>query len=129
MIGLKEEFQISANKLDELIRVNRESLEAAKSLAQFISGDLPIPEETEFPTLLYRTFAYDIAYNPNNALLSEMINSGSLKDLSNPQLKVNFTTWLATLDDIAKQETELARQRTESLSSSARTSTGYFSTH
>jgi hypothetical protein len=116
LIGLEKEFQISANKLTELIRVNRESLEGAKTIARYISGDLPVPEETVFSNLLYRAFAYDIAYNPNTALLNEMINSGSLKDISNPELKVYFTTWVAFLEDIAKQEEELARQRAETLS-------------
>ncbi|HKK74871.1 MAG TPA: hypothetical protein VJ953_07365 [Saprospiraceae bacterium] len=115
LVGLKEEFQISADKLAELIRVNRESLEGAKIIAQYISGGLPLPGEADFSELLYRTLAYDIAFNPNNALLNEMINSGSLKDISNPRLKVYFTTWVAALDDIAQQEAQLAEQRAEAL--------------
>lgn len=111
LVGLLGEFQISAKKLEELIRVNRQSLEGARQLANYISGTTPLPKEAQLSELLYRTFAYDVNFNPNNALLTEMINSGSLKDISNPQLKLNFTTWMATLEDVIKQEQELAKQR------------------
>jgi len=111
LIGLQEEFQISERKLAELIRVNQESMEGARTIARYIAGELLPPDEEQFSDLLYRTFAYDIAFNPNNSLLQEMINSGSLKDISNSDLKVAFTTWMAALDDIGRQEATLDEQR------------------
>jgi hypothetical protein len=44
-----------------------------------------------------------------------MISSGSLRELSNLNLRHNLTNWLATLDDIAKQEKDLLAQREKAL--------------
>lgn len=111
LIGLKEEFQASKNKLTELIKVNKQSYEGAKTIMQYISNDSMVPSEKEFSGLLYRTFAFDIAFNPNNSLLNEMINSGGLKGISNPKLRIHLTNWVSTLEDIAKQENDLGAQR------------------
>jgi hypothetical protein len=60
---------------------------------------------------LYNALAFDISYNPNNSLLEEMINSGSLKDLSNPNLRVLLTNWISNIEDITKQEAMLDHER------------------
>ncbi|MEL7121553.1 MAG: DUF6090 family protein [Bacteroidota bacterium] len=109
--GLKEEFQINKAKLQELISINKSIFEAAKKLVEYTSNEAITPSEQQLSDLLYQTFAMDLAYNPNNSLLQEMINSGSLKDISNNKLRKRLTNWLATLDDIAKQEADLAKQR------------------
>jgi hypothetical protein len=44
-----------------------------------------------------------------------MINSGSLKDISNNKLRKLLTNWEAILNDIAKQEGELGEQRSSVL--------------
>lgn len=109
--GLQAEFQISKNKLKELIQVNNKSCEGAKKLMTYSFGKAQSIDEAVLSRLLYETFAYDIAFNPNNSLLNEMINSGVLKDLSNPKLRISLTNWLSTLDDISKQEEDLRAQR------------------
>ncbi|MCG6188922.1 hypothetical protein [Maribellus maritimus] len=111
LIGLKNEFQTSKSKLQRLIEVNNSNFEGAKKIVEYISDENIQPDESEFSELLYNTFAFDIAFNPNNSLLNEMINSGSLKDISNPILKTYLTTWISTLEDIAKQENDLGIQR------------------
>jgi hypothetical protein len=40
-----------------------------------------------------------------------MLNSGSLKDISNSELKTYLSNWSATIDDIVQQEKELGIQR------------------
>ncbi len=111
LAGLKNEFEISRFKLQELIAVNRQSFEGAKMIVVYISDENKSPDEKEFSQLLFSSFASDVAFNPNNSLLNEMINSGSLKDISNPQLRIQLTNWVSTLEDIAKQEIELGIQR------------------
>lgn len=111
LAGLRSEFQTSNLKLEELIRVNRQNYEGAKVIAEYMSGAKRTPGEKEFSELLYHTFAFDIAFNPNNSLLNEMISSGSLRDLSSADLRISLTNWISTLEDIAKQETELAVRR------------------
>ncbi|MCF4101907.1 DUF6090 family protein [Gillisia sp. M10.2A] len=108
--GLKEEFQTSKLKLTELMDVNKNNYEGAKQIIVSITKNDP-PTEIEFSQLIYKTFSFDISFNPNNSLLSEMINSGSLKDVNNNVLRRRLTNWLSTLEDISKQESELGNQR------------------
>ena len=111
LTGLREEFRLSRRKLAELIRVNADSYAGGYRLIAHMSETGPPPTEAEVSELLYRTFASDISFNPNNSLLLEIMNSGGLQDLSNPELRLSLTNWLATLSDIAKQEDELYAQR------------------
>ncbi|MBS2099290.1 DUF6090 family protein [Carboxylicivirga linearis] len=114
--GLRKEFQTSRIKLVELIKVNRSNLNGAKQIITFIGAD-SIPSEKELSTFLFSTLAFDIAFNPNNSLLNEMINSGSLKDISSDLLRIHLTTWISTVEDISKQEydQELQRERVMSV--------------
>ncbi len=109
--GLRAEFQISKFKLEELIEVNRSNFNGAKQILEFISNKNRLPTETQFSELLFNTFSSDISFNPNNSLLTEIINSGSLKDLSNTELRIQLTNWISTIEDVSKQENELGVQR------------------
>lgn len=108
---LREEFSVSRRKLEELIRVNRQSAAGATLLVDYTASKQDRPDERELAELLYGTFASDVVFNPNNALLTEIINSGKLQVLSQPRLRLRLTDWLATLEDIAKQEAELFARR------------------
>lgn len=109
--GLQRDFVASRVKLVELISVNTQNYEAAKNIARYISKEQAPPTEQELSQGLFQAFAYDIAFNPNNSLLDEMISSGSLKDLSSADLRRRLTNWTAFLVDIAKQEDDLRQQR------------------
>lgn len=109
--GLRKEFEISKTKLAELIQVNKDNFNGAKQLLHYISSADEVPTEKQFSQLLFNSFSSDILFNPNNSLLQEIINSGSLKDISNTDLRIQLTNWVSTLDDIAKQENDLGIQR------------------
>lgn len=109
--GLRTEFQKSQFKLNELIEVNKGNYKGAKRILEYISNPNEPPTEKTFSQLLLKTFYSDIYFNPNNSLLNEMINSGSIKDISNPELRLQLTNWLSTLEDISKQEYDLEIQR------------------
>ncbi|NVN19655.1 hypothetical protein GUA46_15010 [Muricauda sp. HICW] len=108
--GLKEEFDISKIKLEELIKVNRKSYKAAQKIVLLMEDGTVATEET-FSNLLSDAFTNDIFFNPNNSLLNEMINSGSLKDISNDTLRIRLTNWISTIDDITNQEKMLGEER------------------
>ena len=97
--------------MQELIKVNGQNYEGAKKIVQLIGNENAPLDEKEFSELLYQTFAADIAFNPNNSLLQEMINTGRLKDISNNKLRIRLTNWISAQEDISKQEHELAVQR------------------
>jgi hypothetical protein len=111
LIGLKEEFQTSKLKLKELIAVNQSNYTGAKQILEYTNANAMPPSEDLFSKVLYSTFSTDIAFNPNNSLLQEMINSGNLKNLSNPELRIELTNWVSTIEDIRRQEEELGIQR------------------
>ncbi|NDV43363.1 DUF6090 family protein [Flagellimonas sediminis] len=113
LIGLKKEFETSQIKLKELISVNKRSYKDSKTIIGFMQDPEDLPNEEELSNLFYNAFAFDISFNPNNSLLQEMINSGSLKDLSNPQLRVLLTNWISNLEDITKQEAMLDQERNQ----------------
>ncbi len=115
LTGLREEFRVSRRKLEELIRVNRRNTEGAAVLVAYVAAGEDRPNERELSELLYATFASDVVFNPNNSLLTEIINSGSLQVLSETRLRLRLTNWLATLQDVAKQEEELYTQREKML--------------
>ncbi|WP_224491354.1 DUF6090 family protein [Robertkochia flava] len=111
LYGLQKEFQTSRQKLETLLKVNRENYLGAREILTLVKNPDGIADEKAISKLIYRSFSNDIAFNPNNSLLMEMINSGSLRDLSDPELRKALTNWLSTLEDIAKQEAELKEQR------------------
>ncbi len=107
--GLKEEFETSKSKLAELISVNQQNYSGAIQILKNIKN--PNLSEEKLSTLLYQTFSYDVAFNPNNSLLNEMISSGKLKTLQNTELRKMLTNWLSTLEDISRQEIALEKER------------------
>lgn len=109
--GLQEEFKVSQYKLKNLIALNQQNAEGARTLLGFMSDSTTLTDEAAFSKLIYSTLAYDIAFNPNNSLLNEMINSGSLRDLSNSELRRRLTNWMATVEDVARQEQDQEQER------------------
>lgn len=113
--GLQEEFNTSKRKLQELLEVNKQNYLGAKTIIESISNPDRSLNEKQFSELLFHSFSSDISFNANNSLLNEMVNSGSLKDITNSKLRIRLTNWASTLEDIARQEEELGNQRVKVL--------------
>ncbi len=111
LAGLKTEFLDNQNKLEVLIDVNKNNLAHARQIVDLIKNRTEQTDEVLFSRLLMQAFNNDVAFNPNNSSLTEMMNSGSLKDIESVQLRRLLTNWLANVDDIVKQEQDLKLQR------------------
>lgn len=111
LMGLRDEFETSQTKLKELMTFNKQSYEDSKKILVYMVDQENLPDEQELANLLYNALAFDISFNPNNSLLMEMINSGSLKDIGNPRLRILLTNWISNIEDISKQEMMLANER------------------
>ncbi len=109
--GLQSEFLISEKKLENLLVVIRDNYEAAKELLAEIDKDPTADQEALLSRLGYASFAFEIAYSPNNALLDEMISSGSLREITNNDLRRHLTTWNSSLESIKVQEQGLRTER------------------
>lgn len=108
--GLKNEFEVNKLKIEELIRVNRSNYESATAILSAIKYDTTALSEVEFSRLNFQAFAYGVSYKPNTSVLTEMINSGSLKDLSDRELRIDLTNWLAQLESVKGQELSVSEQ-------------------
>ncbi len=111
LMGLKGEFNASKIKLKNLMEVNKLNYEGAKKIAQSIDNDTMTLTEQQFSELLFNSFAFEIAFNPNNSLLNEMISSGSLKDIPNSELRIHLTSWESVVENIRQQEKGLRQER------------------
>ena len=109
--GLQSDFLISEKKLENLINVLNKNYGAAKELLTVLDKDPTADQDTLLSQLGYDSFAYEIAYNPNNALLDEMISSGSLREITNNELRRLLTTWNSTLESVKVQEEGLRTER------------------
>ncbi|QQX76303.1 MULTISPECIES: DUF6090 family protein [Aequorivita] len=108
--GLKNEFHANQQKLQNLIDVNKKNYESAKSILAFVDDTIKTNEK-RLSQLLFDAFAFEIAFSPNNSLLNEMINSGSLKDISNNELRIHLASWESVMENIKFQEQDLRTQR------------------
>lgn len=115
LAGLKTEFEQSRAKLEKLIEINRFNYEESQKIADVLTNRDLIPKERQLSELLYNAFRYEIAYNPNNSLLNEMINSGGLQDISNPELRLYLTSWESYVQSVHFQEEALREQRAQVL--------------
>lgn len=109
--GLKEEFEQSRIKLEVLAEVNRNNIEDTEKLASMINNPNSTPSEGELSLLMFNALANEISYNPNNSLLNEMINSGGLNSISNPELRKHLTRWESFIQSVHRQEDNLRLSR------------------
>jgi len=110
---LHAEFEGSRIKLENLIRANRETYKRAGEVANVMAVGGKGLNEIEFSGLLFHSFSDEMTYNPNNSVLQELLNSGRLEYLSDPNLRGHLTTWSSRLEQIRQQEQNLREQRSE----------------
>ncbi|MGA8853713.1 MAG: DUF6090 family protein [Christiangramia sp.] len=109
--GLKEEFLDNKIKLQNLMEVNQLNYQNSQKLAILLGENEKLPAEEDLSQMLYHSFSYDLAYNPNNSFLKELINSGRLEDISNPDLRRKLTAWESFFQSLSNQENALRLQR------------------
>ena len=109
--GLKEEFQVSLLKLDTLIAVNRNSYRTSEELLHRIPQAKSTEDEETISGLLVEALSYGTAYNPNNSLLNELINSGRMEILSDTELRKRLTSWESFVESVLHQEEGLRQQQ------------------
>jgi len=114
LLGLKNEFEQSRIKLQTLIEFNRNSYEDARMIAGYITSG-KFPDEAELSVLLFNAISYEIAYNPNNSLLNEVISTGYLKNFRNAQLRQELAAWESVIQGIHRQEATMREQREKML--------------
>jgi len=113
--SLKSEFENNLNVLEAELQTNKQNRIAAIKIANYIDDESKTPTGPEFSSLLVGCLASDIEYKPSMAVLNEMINSGSMKDISNVLLKNQLSSWNSVLSKIQGQERILIQDRLNAL--------------
>ncbi len=108
--GLLDEFQSNKVKLQNLIEVNRSTLEESRQIAEISYGE-STPDEQELSNRLFKAFSYEIDYNPTNSLLNEIISSGGMKNFADAELRMHLTAWDSRIQSVHRQEQTLRSQR------------------
>ena len=108
--GMKIEFEKSLSLLTREERINKSNIKAAKQIAKYIAID-SIPDDKKISKLISQSFAVTVDFNPQNSLLEEMLNSGTLKDISNNKLRELLTSWESEMKKIEEQEDLISHER------------------
>lgn len=109
--GLKGEFERNKIKLQNLIAINQTNYTESKKILAYTSLAREPVREEELSRLLFASFSNEIAYNPNNSVLNELMNSGRLEDISNAELRMYLTNWESMIQSIHRQENTLRQER------------------
>jgi len=108
---LKMETVSNANILKTVIENNRENLESAKEIAAIIASENQIIEESEFSLMNQIAFMQGVQYNPKDAIINEIISTGSLKDIHNDKIKEFVSSWYSNMSTVVHQEGEISKYR------------------
>lgn len=104
LIALQEEFSTNLKALNFMIKQNKSCIGNAGKLAQKIEQGPSQLSEKEFSELFGETFKYTTRYNPSLGVLKDLVNSGHLNHISNPQLRKKIAAWESKLLRIKRQE-------------------------
>lgn len=105
--GLQKEFQASLTQLDTLIAVNQKSFQLGREALSLIPATETRAQEVAVSRKLFAALYYEISYNPSTSVLSEILGSGRLETLTNPDLRQSLTSWGAFLESLEWQENNL----------------------
>ncbi len=105
--GLHTEFRTSLIQLDTLISVNQKSFQLGREALSLIPAAENRAQEVEISRKLITALYYEISYNPSNSVLAEILGSGRLETLTNPQLRQGLTSWDSFLESLDWQENNL----------------------
>ncbi|WP_445383003.1 hypothetical protein [Robiginitalea sp. IMCC43444] len=102
LIQLKEEFTRVQITFEEQSKMNIHIYNSAKEIIELTANGIKAEDEPELSKILIATFARTVGFNTKIGLLDEIKSTGSLKDISNLELRKQLIEW-----DIMDSELEL----------------------
>jgi len=113
--SLKVEFERNLELLDVEIERNERNRDAVIKIANAMDDESIKINNQALSGLIATGFATDIEYKPRIVVLNELISSGSMKDISNPELKDKLAEWQSLLEKTKGQERLLIQERINAL--------------
>lgn len=102
--SLLEEFESNRESLRTAVAQNQSNIASALEIGQYTGPDLPEIEEAELSALMVGAFKENPRYTPSLGGLYEVINSGKLSILSDPDLRTSLASFESELDLVRTQE-------------------------
>ncbi len=96
LASLLDEFQGNLQEFYRVQKINANNLENAVELAKYTGPGDPTITDKQFSELLLKSIFNEVQYRPGTGILNEVINSGKLSIIKNPELK----NALASLDGL-----------------------------
>lgn len=114
LTALLQEFEGNLEILDSTILTNTRNYESAIMIGEFTGPSSPEYNEKDISTLLVGAFKNEARYIPNSGTMNEMINSGKMSMISDPELRKAISEWRSQLEFISNQESYVIRRRDSS---------------
>jgi hypothetical protein len=102
LIGLKNEFKLNLEKIDEAIDLNQKNIDACFIITKMIRGNTLKKQTVALDSLLGRLGVIS-SFDSRRAVTDEIINSGKLDFIKNDSLRLLITSWPAQLSE-AKED-------------------------
>ena len=102
--SLEEEFLFNQILLDSTINVGMSWFDSTAVLLESMGPQEPFLAKQRIDHLLLNS-NYTILYRPNLGVLNEMIGSGKLSLIQNPELRFALSSYMGSLDRLSEQET------------------------
>jgi len=103
LINLKQDFEYNYSSLDSILTRTNKAIELQLTILNH-TGNKPDPEtEAEFNVSL-GAIAFLTEYYPRNGYLNDLLNSGKLGILKNPNLRNRLSSWNSVLNHIKQRE-------------------------
>lgn len=109
--SLLQEFETNLEILDQSVSLNKHIIEKSIGLGNFTGPNLENYDEKELSLFMVDVFKYEPTYVPNQGTVNEIINSGRLSILSNPELRKAISAWQSALERVKKQEDYVVERR------------------
>ena len=106
LMALYDEFQVNIKKLDVLDTLLGDQLAASQEFIQHMHPEQVSLGEARFAELLASGFRDTHSYLPSSGVLKDLINSGKLSLVRNPELRRTLADWDAQINYIKEFEDE-----------------------
>ena len=110
LIGLHETFSINLDNLDYVMATSMAAFDSSKKLLSLMGPSASGYTNTQVDSLIGHMINYS-TYDPSSGTIDDIINSGKLNIIRNPELKANISNWSGMLED-AKKDIQIANNHT-----------------
>lgn len=109
--SLLQEFEANLEILEQTVSLNKYVIEKSIELGKFTGPNLAYFDEKELSALMVDVFKYEPRYVPNQGTVNEIISSGRLSVLSDPELRKAISAWQSELEMVKNQENYVVERR------------------